>query len=66
MTLSAGFIPSGRPNVTLAHELGHACNLFHLTDPTNLMDTTSPGPSGSMLRFWQELLIRASRHVSYV
>lgn len=66
LTLSAGFIPSGRPNVTLAHELGHACNLFHLTDPTNLMDTTSPGPSGSMLRFWQELLIRASRHVSYV
>ena len=66
LTLSAAFLPRGQPNTTLAHELGHACNLFHLTDPTNLMDTTSPGPAGSMLRFWQEILIRASRHVSYV
>lgn len=30
------------------------------------MDVISPGPSGSMLRFWQEMLIRSSRHVSYV
>lgn len=66
LTLSGAFIPSGRPNFTLAHELGHACNLWHLVDPPNLMDVTSTGPAGSLLRFWQEVLVRASRHVSYL
>jgi hypothetical protein len=45
VTLSAFFLPSKRPNVTLADELGHACNLFHLTDPSNLVDVTTPGPA---------------------
>jgi hypothetical protein len=62
LTIAASSVGTNR---TLAHELGHACNLWHLTDPPNLMDVTSPGPGDSILRLWQELLVRASRHVSY-
>ena len=67
LTISSRFLPTtSRPNRTLAHELGHACNLFHLTDPPNLMDVTPGGPAGALLRFWQQMLVRASRHVSYL
>lgn len=45
---------------TLAHELGHACNLWHHGD--TLM---RPGPQGrrDYLKRWQRALLRASSHV---
>ena len=56
---------------TLAHEIGHACNLEHLyTDQTNLMSPTSKGDTQlgqrKKLRSWQIRDIRASRHVTYL
>ena len=53
-----------RPDVTdVAHEIGHACNLWHAGDSTNLMNGNSPRGTG--LSWWQLVLARSSRHVSY-
>lgn len=49
--------------VCLVHELGHACNLWHIRRPGNLMN---PACGGRHLRRWQAALLRMSRHVSYV
>jgi len=56
----------------LAHEAGHATNLWHLdatSNPTNLMGTpwspAVPDLTQSRLDWWQVLLVRASKHVSY-
>lgn len=48
---------------TMAHELGHACTLFHVSDPTNLMIHTEPHPS--FLDGGQVFLLRTSRHVTF-
>lgn len=48
---------------TLAHELGHACNLVHVTDENNLMIHQAPHPP--QLNRGQVALLRASRHVTY-
>jgi len=63
---------------TTAHELGHICTLWHLTDAndiTNLMFANENGlvdATGAPLATvatnlfgWQAQLVRASRHVSY-
>lgn len=47
----------------LAHEIGHACGLWHVRDPANLMDPRGPGVG---LRPWQRLILRNSRHVTYL
>jgi hypothetical protein len=52
------------PNNTLAHELGHICNLFHVSDTANLMLPTSGTQSG--VYDTQAVLVRASRHVTYL
>lgn len=66
------------PNTT-AHELGHICNLWHLTDADNLNNlmfnndnglvdedgVPLPVGSGSLLFGWQSQIVRMSRHVSY-
>lgn len=56
----------------LAHETGHASNLWHLnaaSNPTNLMGSpwsrTVPDLTQSRLDWWQVLLVRASKHVTY-
>lgn len=46
----------------LAHEVGHACGLWHVRDETNLMDPRGPGVN---LRWWQKTILRNSRHVTY-
>jgi hypothetical protein len=51
------------PPVCLAHELGHACNLLHTTAKGNLMNPTC---GGAHLSRWQVVLMRLSRHVSYL
>ena len=53
---------------TLAHELGHACNLWHIVDVNNLMnETATPSTPGQRrsLTGWQIAMLRASRHVTY-
>lgn len=76
VTMQGGAIPPRNPRV-LAHELGHACNLWHLCvndDATNLMATeracsggssTVPNYNNPRLSNWQVLLVRASKHVTY-
>lgn len=51
---------SGEPT-TLAHELGHACGLWH-TRPGTLMDRRPTRVS--RLAPWQRWIVRASRHVT--
>lgn len=48
----------------LAHELGHACNLPHHRTPGNLMHPH--GCRAPRLERWQALLLRISRHVSWL
>lgn len=74
------FLPSGlqRNARTAAHEIGHSCSLWHLCvddDPTNLMGVRgSCNPRGTMpadtnnpiLYDWQAVLMRSSKHVSYL
>lgn len=47
----------------LAHEIAHACGLWHLKDKTNLLWPT--GSRGSTIRWWQKNIFRSSRHVTY-
>jgi hypothetical protein len=52
------------PGETLAHELGHAGDLWHQDDPKNLM---TPGIAGNVeLKGWQACLLRRSRFVTYM
>lgn len=48
---------------TLTHEMAHACNLWHVTDDSNIMHTPPPRKYG--MSRWQKSLVRASRHVTY-
>lgn len=60
---STGLDEEGRPLPRiLAHEVGHACGLWHVRDPTNLMDPRGPGVG---LRWWQKTIVRNSRHVTF-
>lgn len=47
--------------VCTAHELAHACNLWHRSAPQNLMNPTC---GGVHLARWQVALLRMSRHVT--
>jgi hypothetical protein len=49
--------------ICVAHELGHACNLPHTPTLGNLMYPTC---GGVRLTSWQVVLVRLSRHVSYL
>ena len=47
----------------LAHELAHACGLWHLKEPSNLL---FPGSGrGGDITWWQKNIFRGSRHVTY-
>lgn len=52
------------PNNLLAHELGHKCNLWHVSDPANLMSGSGSSNSDGLDDF-QIMLVRGSRHVSF-
>ncbi len=47
----------------LAHEVGHACGLFHSKVKANLMWPKGPG---DQLVWWQTAVLRNSRHVTYL
>jgi len=57
-------VEAGRPprSTVIAHEVAHACNLWHVDDRTNLMD---PDRTSNRLTRLQVALLRSSRHVSY-
>jgi hypothetical protein len=44
---------------TLAHELGHACNLFHSGAGSSLMKSSATGRR-DFLHHWQRVILRAS------
>lgn len=54
-------IEGGNP-ICIAHEMGHACNLWHAGDSSNLMNSRC---GGTQLSRWQVALLRSSRHVTY-
>lgn len=47
----------------LAHELAHACGLWHLHDKKNLLFTDRT--RGDKVRWWQKNIFRSSRHITY-
>ena len=49
---------------TTAHELGHACNLFHRKDNQNLMHPSSGSLDDVQMTTWQIAMLRASRHAT--
>jgi hypothetical protein len=49
---------------TIAHETGHACGLWHVETPTNLMFDTDSDARNEMST-WQQINFRNSRHVTY-
>jgi hypothetical protein len=54
-------VEGGDP-ICLPHEVGHACNLWHFGGSTNLANSNC---GGTKLKWWQVLLVRDSRHVTY-
>ena len=46
----------------LAHEVAHACGLWHTKNTTNLMFPRGPGEE---LAHWQAAVLRTSRHVTH-
>ena len=56
--------PGGAKNAsTLAHELAHACGLWHLQSKSNLLWRTFS--RGDEVKWWQKNIFRSSRHVTY-
>ncbi|HEY8188396.1 MAG TPA: hypothetical protein VIF64_20165 [Pyrinomonadaceae bacterium] len=53
---------SGGDDMLIAHEMGHACYLWHLSN-NGLMHPYSG--RGTSLNWWQRSIIRSSRHVTY-
>jgi hypothetical protein len=52
----------GTPSL-IAHEIGHACNLWHSGSKSNLM--YHPSDRGDGVKWFQKNLLRSSRHVTY-
>ena len=56
--------PGGAKNdSTMAHELAHACGLWHLRSKSNLLWRTFS--RGDQVKWWQRNIFRGSRHVTY-
>ena len=47
----------------LAHELAHACGLWHINDKANLLYPYNK--RGDEVKWWQKNIFRSSRHVTY-
>jgi hypothetical protein len=50
-------------NRLMAHEVAHACGLWHSEDTPNLMYPRRPG---DFMASWQAAIFRGSRHVTYI
>jgi hypothetical protein len=56
--------PVGAKNAsTLAHEIAHACGLWHQRSKSNLLWRTFS--RGDEIKWWQRNIFRGSRHVTY-
>jgi hypothetical protein len=56
--------PNGAKNdSTLAHEIAHACGLWHHPAKSNLLWRTFS--RGNEVKWWQKNIFRSSRHVTY-
>jgi hypothetical protein len=56
--------PDGAKNPsTLAHEIAHACGLWHVRSKSNLFWRTFS--RGDEVNWWQKNIFRSSRHVTY-
>lgn len=56
--------PGGAKNTsTLAHEIAHACGLWHHRSKSNLLWRTFS--RGDEVKWWQKNIFRSSRHVTY-
>ena len=64
-TWSAGGVFNQPALSGTAHEIGHACNLFHVDSKTNLMYANANQQQGHELSWFQKNLFRSSRHVLY-
>ncbi len=62
VTLEADMLNRARYRL-LAHEVGHACGLWHSKVKANLMFPKGPGAA---LTRWQAAILRTSRHVTYL
>lgn len=62
VTLSVDGVSSDNGS-TMAHEIGHACNLWHSGSQSNLM--WADIPRGNNAKWFQKNLLRSSRHVQY-
>jgi len=62
VTLEAGMLNRARHRL-LAHEVAHACGLWHSKVKANLMFPRGPGAT---LTRWQAAILRGSRHVAYL
>ena len=62
VTLEAGMLNRARHRL-LAHEVAHACGLWHSEVKANLMFPRGPGTA---LNRWQAAILRGSRHVTYL
>ena len=60
VTIEARAVKSTRR--LLAHEVAHACGLWHTSRPNNLMIPKGPGEE---LSHWQAAVLRTSRHVTH-
>lgn len=60
ITLDVGGVKS---ETTLAHEIGHACSLWHSSSKSNLMWRNDDRGNGA--KWFQKNLLRSSRHVLY-
>ncbi|CAM3911855.1 hypothetical protein [Rheinheimera salexigens] len=56
---------TGTAAKTLAHEIGHACDLTQTSGANNLMTPSAEAPTGTTLTHMQKARFRWSRHVSY-
>jgi hypothetical protein len=56
---------TGTAGKTLAHEIGHACDLNDTSGANNLMTKSRIAPTGASLTHTQKARFRWSRHVSY-
>jgi hypothetical protein len=56
--------PAGaKSDSILAHELAHACGLWHVKDESNLLYPNKK--RGDEIKWWQKNFFRSSRHVTY-
>ncbi len=53
----------GNNPICIAHEIGHACGLWHISTAGNL---ANPACGGTNMTWWQRIIVRDSRFVSYI